>query len=449
MSIATASRPQLLERWRAFEAWVGTRGSVAALFAVAVAVYALESAFLPAYAGRDMARYLQAFVQLGYDVPVYPAVLQTRGPFAAIGVGVPLEIGGWAAEIWLALLYALSIVAWGRVALTFGRRAAVVTSAVLLVYPGYSILFHELASDALFAAGFAVWALLLTSAIERPSIKRFAAVGVGLGALVLVRPANQVLLVMALLPLVLRAPWRERLGWVAASFVPAVALSQAWKALAELRWGDAVTLDPSLGLIALAAVAALFFLPPRWIVRAAVAVAVAVVAVAVVAVRGWPGQTPAQYVRSVEQAWSNQFVYRAFELDRIMSPGNGPASRRVARTVRRELLPREPYRSYGVSVREFFSSGSDRVFGDLNALGPACSSTSVCACVRDGSERSGAAEAADGLRCHQREASAEAERGTAHSGFRDRADVVDDRWPGARGVAVANGAQLRLQRPAR
>src|SRR6266511_3717025 len=246
MSIATASRPQLLERWRAFEAWVGTRGSVAALFAVAVAVYALESAFLPAYAGRDMARYLQAFVQLGYDVPVYPAVLQTRGPFAAIGVGVPLEIGGWAAEIWLALLYALSIVAWGRVALTFGRRAAVVTSAVLLVYPGYSILFHELASDALFAAGFAVWALLLTSAIERPSIKRFAAVGAGLGGLVLVRPANQVLLVMALLPLVLRAPWRERLGWVAASFVPAVALSQAWKALAELLWGDAVTLDLSL-----------------------------------------------------------------------------------------------------------------------------------------------------------------------------------------------------------
>jgi hypothetical protein len=366
MSVVGVSRPLLVRRWHAFEAWVGTRSSAAALFALALAVYALESAFLPAYPGRDMARYLQAFVQLPYDVPVYPVVLATRGPFAAIGVGVPLEIGGWAAEIWLALLYALSIVAWGRVALTFGRRAAVVTSAVLLVYPGYSILFHELASDALFAAGFALWALLLTNAIERSSIKRFAAVGVGLGALVLVRPSNQVLLLMALLPLVLRAQWRERLAWIAASFVPAVALSQAWKAFAELRWGDGVGLDPSLGLIALAAVAALFLLPPRWTARAAVGLAAVVVALVVV--RGWPVQTPGQYVRSVEESWSNQFLYRAFELDRIMSPDNGPASRRVARIVSHELLPREPYRSYGVSVREFFSSGSDRVFGDLQAV---------------------------------------------------------------------------------
>jgi hypothetical protein len=322
---------------------VGSRRSALVLFGVALAVFALQSVFLPAYPGRDMSRYLETFFQLGYDVPVYPAVLNTRGPLAALGVGVPLSIGGWFAEIWLAVLYALSIVAWARVALTFGSRAAIATSAVLLVYPGYGILFHQLASDSLFAAGFAGWALLLMRAIQRPSIWTFVWAGLGMGALVLVRPANQVLLVMALLPLVLRAPWRDRLAWGSAFFIPAVVLSQAWKAIAELQYGDAVVLAPSTGLLALAALLVPFLLPSPWRARAGVFVAVLVVVA--LAVKGLPGQTPAQYARAVIRNESNQFLYRSFELDRIMAPENGPASRRVARRVERQLLTREPYRS--------------------------------------------------------------------------------------------------------
>src|SRR5919204_1503589 len=173
MAVMAAIRPRLGSRWQAFEAWAGSRESAAVLFVVALAVFAIESAVLPAYAGRDMARYLQTFVQLGYHEPVYPAVLNTRGPLAALGVGVPLELGGWAAEIWLALLYALSIVAWARVALVFGRRAAALTAVLLLVYPGYGILFHQLASDSLFAAVFAGWAVLFARAAQSPSLARF------------------------------------------------------------------------------------------------------------------------------------------------------------------------------------------------------------------------------------------------------------------------------------
>jgi hypothetical protein len=369
MSVVAASRPRLAMRWRSFEGWVGTRSSAVALFALALAVFALESVVLPAYAGRDMARYLQAFVQLGYHVPVYPPVLNTRGPLAALGVGVPLELGGWMAEIWLALLYALSIVAWARVAFIFGSRAAALTSVLLLVYPGYGILFHQLASDALFAAGFAGWALLLSRAIERPSIRPFLAVGAATGGLVLVRPSNQVLLVMAVIPLLLRAPRRQRLAWVAAFFGTGVLVSQGWKVIATLRWGDVVVLKPSTGLIALALLLSPFLLPSPWRGRAAAAVAVLVVAF--VAVKGLPGQSPVEYVRSVTRNESNQLLYRSFELDRIFSPDNGPASRRVAEIVRRQLLTREPYRSYGVDLHEFFSSGSDRVFGDLTAVVPA------------------------------------------------------------------------------
>ena len=46
------------------------------------------------------------------------------------------------------------------------------------------------------------------------------------------------------------------------------------------------------------------------------------------------------------------------------------ASRRVAQIVRQQLLTREPYRSYGVGMHEFFASGSDRVFGDLTGVVP-------------------------------------------------------------------------------
>jgi glycosyl transferase family 87/dolichyl-phosphate-mannose-protein mannosyltransferase len=353
-------------KWRSFEAWAGTRGSVVALFVAALAVFALESVFLPAFPGRDMVRYLQTYAQLGFDVPIYPAVLNTRGPLAALGVGVPLEAGGWTAEVFLAVLYALSIVAWARVAFVFGSRAAIATSALLLVYPGYGILFHQLASDSLFAAGFAGWAVLLARALQRPSLRAFAFAGLGMGALVLIRPANQVLLVTAALPLLLRAGRRDRLSWAAVFFIPAVLLSQAWKVFATLRWGDAVGLKPSTGLVALALVLVPLLLPSPWRLRAGVAVGVLVVAA--VAVKGVPGETPGHYARAVIRNESNQFLYRSFELDRIMAPDNGPASRRLAATVEQRLLPREPYRSYDIDVNEFFASGSDRVFGDLTGV---------------------------------------------------------------------------------
>ena len=366
-AVKAASR--LGAHWRAFEAWAGSRASAVVLFGVALVVFAVQSAFLPAYPGRDMSRYLETFFQLGYHVPVYPAVLNSRGPLAALGVGLPLSLGGWAAEVFLALLYALSILAWARVALVFGARAAIATSVLLIVNPGYGILFHQLASDSLFAASFAGWAVLVTRAIRRPSLGSFAWAGAVLGALVLVRPANQVLLVMVVLPLLLAAPWRERFGWAAACFIPAVAVSQSWRVYADLRWGHAVALKPSTGLIGLAVLTIPLLLPRPWLERAAAVAAVFVVVA--LAVKGVPGETPGQYARSVVRNESNQFLYRSFELDRIMAPENGPASRHLATTVKRELLVREPYRSYGVDVHEFFASGSDRVFGDLTGVAPA------------------------------------------------------------------------------
>jgi hypothetical protein len=236
----------------------------------------------------------------------------------------------------------------------------------MLLYPGYAILFHQLASDVIFAAGFAGWALLLARAVVRPSITRFALAGAGAGVLVLVRPANLVLIVMALTPLVVRAPWRDRLAWLAAFFIADVVIAQSWRFFAQHRYGDAVSLKPSVGLLALAVALAPLLLRDPWRIRAAALLAA--VAVLVFAVRGWPGQSPGDALAALKVNASKPFAYRAFELDKIVAPENGPASRRAAVIVRRELLTKEPYRSYGVDVDEFFSSGSDRIFGDFRGV---------------------------------------------------------------------------------
>ena len=60
--------------------------------------------------------------------------------------------------------------------------------------------------------------------------------------------------------------------------------------------------------------------------------------------------------------------YRAFVTDKIVRPSNGPASRELARAVQRELLTKEPYRSYGIDLDRFFSEASSRMQEDLVAL---------------------------------------------------------------------------------
>jgi hypothetical protein len=57
--------------------------------------------------------------------------------------------------------------------------------------------------------------------------------------------------------------------------------------------------------------------------------------------------------------------FRAFVVERIVSPDNGPASRELARAVEQGLLPYQPYRSYEITLEQFFDSGSARMHEDF------------------------------------------------------------------------------------
>jgi hypothetical protein len=282
------------------------------VFAVALAVWWIQAIVIPLAGGRDLATYLGAYIQLGWAHPADLGYVLGRTPLSPLVMGGILQLANGAlAEPIVSVLYALSIVAWFAAARRFSPKAGLLTVVVLLAYPGYGILFHELGSDSIFAAAFAGWSLLLVETLVAPSWRRFALVGAGVGLLVLIRPSNQILLVLAVVPLLLRLPWRVRLVSAAAFLVPALLLIGGWALHNGLRYGDYVV------------------------------------------VRGGNATLP---------------FYRTFVTDKIVQPSNGPQTRELADAVKRDLLPKEPYRSYGITLDRFFADASPRMEVDLVAL---------------------------------------------------------------------------------
>jgi hypothetical protein len=282
------------------------------LFAVALGIYAIRAIGWPLVGGRDLDEYLYDYIQFLDWHPALPWSMLFRTPATPLVIGPILDVaGGHLAEPVMAILYAGSVVAWGAAARTFSTRAALLVSAALLVYPAYGLMFHELSSEPVFAAAFALWAFLLARAAVSPSTRRFVFVGLGLALLAFVRPGNALLLVFAALPIMLRGSLRERGKWSLAFLVAGALPLVAWAALNGVRFGD----------YSLA--------------------------------RGGNAVIP---------------FYRAFITDRIVAPDNGPASRRLAEAIRRHLLTRDPYKAYGVTLSEVFSSGSFRIHEDLYVL---------------------------------------------------------------------------------
>jgi hypothetical protein len=276
---------------------------------VAVGLWWIEALIIPLAAGRDLGTYLGDYVQLFWSRPIDLGYVLGRTPVASLVSGGLLQFAGGAlAEPAVSLLYGASIAAWFAAARRFGDRAAWLVTVVLLLYPGYTIIFHELSSDAVFAAAFAGWALLVVRVFRAPTPVGWAAVGAGVGVLALIRPGNQPLLALVLIPLLLPASTRTRVVSAAAFLLPAVVLLGGWALHNGLRYDNYTV------------------------------------------ARGGNATVP---------------FYRTFVTDRIVEPSNGPKTRELADAVQHDLLPEEPYRSYGITLHDFFSEASSRMEVDL------------------------------------------------------------------------------------
>ena len=305
-------------RLRALASFVPTRRAAVVLFVLAVAVYWLQALGWPMAKGRDTWDYLVYYLQLLDSEPPLSQVQLFRAPLTPLVVGLPMDLGGSALlEVVLGLLFAVSVVAWSATALTFGRLPALAAAGLLLVYPSWATLYHQASSDAVFATGLSLWALVVARALRRPTTAGFVALGAGIAALVLIRPANQVLLPAVLVPLLAAAPWPRRLTWVAACFAAAVLPLAGWAVHNGIRYDDLTV------------------------------------------TRGGRAWVP---------------FLRVFVADRTIAADNGPASRELAELVRDEVLTVEPFRSLDLPVDAYLANGtnyetvrlialSDRVLG--------------------------------------------------------------------------------------
>ena len=221
-------------------AFVPTRRAAVVLFVVALGVYWFQALGWPMAKGRDTWDYLVYYLQLFDANPPLSQVQLFRTPLTPLAVGLPMAIGGSALlEVVFGVLFAVGVVAWSATALVFGRVPALASAVLLLVYPACATLYHQASSDAVFATGLALWALVLARTLRWPSTWGFVAIGLGIAILVLIRPANQVLLPAVLVPLLVVAPWRRRLTWVAVCLAAAVLPLAGWAVHNGIRYDDA------------------------------------------------------------------------------------------------------------------------------------------------------------------------------------------------------------------
>jgi hypothetical protein len=291
------------QAWQRLVAFVPTRRAALTLFLLAVLVYAIEAIGWPMAKGRDTWDYLAYYLQLFDGEPPLSELQLFRTPLTPIVLGLPLDVGGiWALEALFAVLYGLAVVAWSATALTFGRVPALFTAGLLLVYPAWATLYHQASSDAVFATGLALWAHLLARTLRSPCGWRFAAVGAGMAALVLIRPANQIILPLALVPLLVPVAWRRRVAWSGACLAGALVLLGAWAAHNGVRYDDATV------------------------------------------ARGGRAWVP---------------FLRVFTDDRTIDPDNGDASRRLASLVQEHVLAEPPYSGLHVPLAAYLRNGSN------------------------------------------------------------------------------------------
>jgi len=295
---------------------LASRRGVIVLGLAALMSYAVQALAWPLERGRDSWDYWLWFLQLFDREPPFSALLAFRTPITPLVVGAPMALGGaQLLEVLMALAYALAVVGWAWAVLPLGRRVAIATGLALLVCVPYAGLFHEVSSDFVFATLFALWAGLVVRALARPSRGRLILVGVGVAALALSRPTGQIAIAACVLvPVVALRGARERLAGVAMALVAALVPLAGWATYNAVRNDD--------------------------------------FAVA----RGTKAYVP--------------FFKVAGDVD----PANGPASRRLAEAVEREVLTQGPYRTRDVDAQTYFRGAgnfevirmialADRVFG--------------------------------------------------------------------------------------
>jgi hypothetical protein len=300
-----------------------SRRGAATLFLVALGAYWIEAIAWPLQRGRDSWDYWLYWLQMGDAHPPFSWVMLFRTPLTPIVTGLPMSLGGARLlEVVMSLIFAASVVGWAWAARPFGRKAAVLVAvAVLVLQVPYAALFHEVSSDFLFGAVLAFWSGVVVRAVLRPSSRLFVAVGAGAALLTLTRPAGQVLVIVAaVVALVAPGSLRGRIAGLVVVVLAALVPLAGWAAVNDARYGDFTV------------------------------------------ARGGKAWVP------------------FYKVHTQIDPANGPASKRLADAIARDVITLPQYRRQHVDTQTYLRVGanlevirmialSDRVFGRSSGYG--------------------------------------------------------------------------------
>jgi len=283
------------------------------IFLLAIIVYYIQSYAVPMFLGRDYTSYLIYYFDYWSKEPVYHLLMVRRTPVAPFVLGFLLQYGGSRLlELFMAICYSFSITAVYNIGLLWSRKIGISSAIILLLYPSYAYLYHQFSSDALFALGFIGWCLYVAKTYSSPSLTKFVINGFLVVLVILIRPSGQPILLFTLFAFFLpNITFYKRIRYSIAFLVPCGTLLMLWTVHNYIRYDDLTIARGS-------------------------------------------GTAP---------------FYRVFIHDKIVRPDNGKYSRELSEVIKAELLPKEPYKSYGITLEKFyFSKRNRRMYEDLVGL---------------------------------------------------------------------------------
>jgi hypothetical protein len=283
------------------------------LLPLAGIVYFLQCLAWPLSRGRDYGSYITYYLNYFDPKPVFQTMMLYRTPLSPLFYGLFMEhVGVTATEVVIGVIYVLTIAAFYRIGLFWGRVPARVFAVTMIFFPDFAAQYHSVSSDALFSSVFYLWLMVVCMIAGAPTLPRFAAAALVFFLLILARPSSQIYIILTLFPLLLPAiSWQRRAAMALVYFVGAVAAILLWSSHNYYRYGDFTVSRTSNAQVPLA---------------------------------------------------------RVYIKDKLTRPDNGKYSRELADLVERELLTREPYVSYQIDIDTFFTSGNPRMYFDLVGL---------------------------------------------------------------------------------
>jgi hypothetical protein len=290
------------------------RASDAIALAVASAIaFVIGALVWPIFPGRDAQTYLMYFLEMERAHPVFPLLMLFRTPGAPLFFGAALATGQpLVAEAMIGTAFVIAIISVYLAGCFASRSVGLSSAGVLLLYPSYNALYHEVSSDGLFAFALAVWFLVLCAAIRASSARAFIAGGVFSFILVMVRPSSTILLMLACVVVLFQeGELRRKLRNAAVMGAAGATLIAGLAGYNKVRYGELTICRPAV---------------------------------------------------------LNVPFFRLFALDRLIRPENGPASRALIGAIQSDLLRREPYRSYGVTLDYFLNHGGRNMAADIGPM---------------------------------------------------------------------------------